>query len=60
MPLGSKFTHPRESKFYIELYKENFKQLLLLNHLLEFVQTQQESFLGSPLYQHYLNGSDWL
>ena len=32
MPLGLKLTSPRGSQFYIELYKENFKRLLLLNH----------------------------
>jgi len=28
----SKLTLPRGSQFYIELYKENIKQLLLLSH----------------------------
>jgi len=31
LPLGSKLTLLRGSKFYIELYKENFEPLLL-NH----------------------------
>jgi len=31
MALGTKFTPPRGSQFYIELYKEKFKQHLLLN-----------------------------
>ena len=36
---GAKLTPPRGSKLYIELYKEIFKQLLLLSHFWEFVQT---------------------
>jgi len=38
MPLGSKLTQPRGSQFYIELYKKNFKRLLLLNPLWEFTK----------------------
>ena len=33
MPLGSKLTPPRGSKYYIELYQEKFKRHLLLNRL---------------------------
>ena len=49
MPLGSKLIPTRGSQFYIELYKEKFKRLLLLNLLWLFVQTQQEWSLGGPL-----------
>jgi len=49
MPLGSKLTLSWGSQFYIELYKEKFKQLLLLNRLWEFDQTKPEWSLGSPL-----------
>jgi len=49
MPLGSKLTPPRGSQFYIELYKENFKRHLLLNHQWECDQTSQECSLGGPL-----------
>jgi len=49
MPLGSKLTPPRGSQYYIELYKENCKQLLLLNRLWEFIKTKQEWSLGGPL-----------
>jgi len=49
MPLGSKLTPPRGSQFYIELYKENCKQILLLNRLWEFDETKQEWSLGGPL-----------
>jgi len=59
MPLGLKLTLAWGSQFYIELYKENFKRLLLLNRYWEFDQTQQELSLGGP-YQNYSNGSDWL
>jgi len=41
MPLGSKLTLVWGSQFYIELYEENFKQIILLNRL-EFDKTQQE------------------
>jgi len=40
---------PPGSQFYIQLYKEKFKRLLLLNRLWEFDQTQQEWSLGGPL-----------
>jgi len=49
MPLGSKLTLPRGSRFYIELYKEKFKRHLLLNRLWEFDQTGHEWSLGGPL-----------
>ena len=49
MPLGGKLTPPRGSQFYIELYKEKFKQHLLLNRLWLFDQTQQEWSVGGPL-----------
>jgi len=49
MPLGSKLTRPQGSQFYIELYKEKFKQLFLLNRIWEYDQTQQEWSLGGPL-----------
>jgi len=48
MPLGSKLTPPRGSQFYIELYRENCKRLLLLNRLWELDKTQQEWSLGGP------------
>jgi len=49
MPLGSKLTPPQGSHVYIELYKEKFKQLLLLNRQWEFDQSVQEWSLGGPL-----------
>jgi len=44
-----KLTPPRGPQFYIELYKEKFKQLLILNRFWQFYQTQQEWSLGGPL-----------
>jgi len=49
MPLGPKSTPDRGSQFNIELYKENFKRLLILNRYWEFNQAQQEGSLGGPL-----------
>ena len=46
MPLGLKLTPPRGSQVYIELFKEKFKLLSLVNRLLEYDQTQQEWSLG--------------
>jgi len=48
-PWGQTWPRPGGSQFYIELFKENFKRLLLLNRLWEFYQTQQEWSLGGPL-----------
>jgi len=48
-PWGQNWPRPRGSQFYIELYKEKFKRLLLLNCLWDFDQTQQELSLGGPL-----------
>ena len=48
MHLGLKETPPRVSQFYIELYKENFK-LLILKRWWEIAQTSPEWSLGSPL-----------
>ena len=43
MPLGSKlFPPPGGSHFYIELFKEQFKQQVLSNRSWEFDQTGQE------------------
>jgi len=53
MPLGSKLTMPPGSQFYIELYKENCKRLLLLNRLWEFDETKQEWSLGGPLHKFF-------
>jgi len=52
-PPGVKIDPARGSQFYIELYKENCKRLLLLNRLWEFTQTQQEWSLGGPLQKLY-------
>jgi len=51
MPLGLKLTLVRGSQYYIELCKENFKRIILLNRYYkwEFDQTQQELSLDGPL-----------
>ena len=49
MPQRLKLTLAGGSKFYIEIYKENFKRHLLSNCLWEFDQTQQEWSLGGLL-----------
>jgi len=44
----SKLTPPRLSQFYIELYKENMKRLLLLSHTYGNLNTLNKNDPGSP------------
>jgi len=59
MPLGLKLNLARGSQFFIELYKENFKQLLLLTANGNLTKLSMNYSWVVP-YRNYLNGSDWL
>jgi len=59
MPLWSKLTPPRGSQFYIDLYKENFKQHLLFNRLWDLNKLQRNDPLVVS-YQSCSNRSSWL
>jgi len=60
MPLGLKLTPPQGSQLYIELYKKNFRRLLLLNHTYGNMTKLNRDDSWVVPYQNYSNGSDWL